>query len=225
MHPGVYEAVSGCRIQELRFDTIANNLANAGTTGFKKDIPSFDQALQMHMRTDFTQGNIRHTGNPLDLALEGEGFFRVMTPAGIRYTRNGRFNLNAEGILVTSNGDPVLGTGGRVSIQGEHVTIDATGRIEVDKTEVDTLSIASFERPELLQKEGLSSYIYKGDEKEILRPEEISVGQGYLEESNVVVTEEVIRMVEALRTFESYQKVLQTFDETDAKVINEVGKL
>ncbi|NVM21136.1 MAG: flagellar hook-basal body protein [Desulfobacterales bacterium] len=225
MYIGIYDAIRGCRIQELRLKTIANNLANTGTGGFKRDITSFDKALRVHMKTDFNQGNVRRTDNRLDLALEGEGFFKVKTPAGIRYTRNGRFCLNAEGRLVTQNGDPVLGAGGPITIRGEHVAIDAAGQIEVDGAAVDTLSMASFERPELLQKEGLSYYVYNGDEKEILRPKEISVRDGFLEESNVVIAEEVIRMVETLRIFESYQKVLQSFDESDAKAINQVGRL
>jgi flagellar basal-body rod protein FlgF len=221
---GIYNAVRGCRTEGLRFDMIANNLANIGTAGFKKDMVYFDQALRMHVTTDLSQGNIRRTGNPLDVALEGEGFFKVQTPAGVRYTANGRFQLNAEGLLVTSNGDPVLGSGGPISIQGKDITINDRGQIEVDESAVDRLSLASFQRPERLQKEGSSYYIYNGDEKEISEPQQTSVKQGYIEESNVVVTDEMIRMVEALRNFESYQKVLQTFDETDARVVNEVGK-
>ena len=224
MQSGITNAVRGCRTQGLRFDMIANNLANVGTTGFKKDMVYFDQALRMHVTTNLSQGNIRRTGNTLDVALEGEGFFKVQTPAGIRYTANGKFHLNAEGLLVTAEGDPVLGSSGPISIQGKEITIDDSGRIEVDESAVDRLSIASFQRPERLQKEGSSYYIYNGDEEEISEPQQTSVRQGYVEESNVVVTEEMIRMVEALRHFESYQKVLQTFDETDARVVNEVGK-
>jgi len=224
LESGIYNAVRGCRTQGLRFDMIANNLANVGTTGFKKDVVYFDQALRMRVTTNLSQGNMRRTGNPLDVALEGEGFFKVQTPAGIRYTANGRFQLNAEGLLVTANGDPVLGSSGPISIQGKDITIDDSGRIEVDESALDRLSIASFQRPERLQKEGSSYYIYNGDEEEISEPAQTSVRQGYVEESNVAVTEEMIRMVEALRHFESYQKVLQTFNETDARVVNEVGK-
>lgn len=225
MDPAIYDAIRGCLIQQATFDMIANNLANAGTTGFKKDFLFLDEAQEVNAKSIMAQGNIRHTGNPLNLALAGEGFFKVDTPNGIRYTRNGSFYLNAQGVLITSNGDPVLGTGGPVSIEGTDITIDTTGRIEVDGTEVDTLAIVSFEQPENLQKEGDSYYVYVGDENEGPQPQETSVQQGYLEESNVMVTEEMIRMVEALRNFESYVKVLQTFDEVNAEVINEVGKL
>lgn len=224
MNSGIDNAVRGCRTQALRFDIIANNLANMGTVGFKKDMVYFDEALKMHVTTNLKPGNIARTGNPLDVALEGEGLFKVQTPAGVRYTANGKFHLNAEGLLVTTTGDPVLGASGPVSIQGKDITIDEKGHIEVDESAVDRLSIASFQRPERLHKEGASYYIYEGDEKEISEPQQTMVKQGYVEESNVGVTEEMIRMVEALRRFESYQKVLQTFDETDARVVNEVGK-
>lgn len=225
MDPAIYDAIRGCLVQQGIFDVVANNLANTGTTGFKKDLLFLDEAQEAQATSIMAQGNIRHTGNPLDLALAGEGFFKVDTPQGIRYTRNGTFHLNTQGMLITSNGDPVLGEGGPISIEGADITIDATGRIEVDGTEVDTLAIVSFEQPENLQKEGVSCYVYEGDESEGSQPKETSVQQGYLEESNVMVTEEMIRMIEALRNFESYVKVLQTFDEVNEEVINEVGKL
>lgn len=225
MDVGIYQAIRGSLIQGRRFDIITNNLANVGTTGFKKDVLTFDQALQEYVRTDLRQGNVRLTGNSLDIALEGDGFFKIKTPHGIRYTRNGNFCLNANGLLVTQNGDPVLGENGTILMEEDDIAIDTQGRITVDETVVDTLSVARFVRPERLQKEGLSYCIYNGDEKEIVRPEDVLVRQGYLEESNVMVVDEMSRMIETLRTYESYQKVIQIFDETSHKAINEVGRL
>ena len=225
MDVGIYQAIRGSLIQGRRFDIITNNLANVGTTGFKKDVLTFDQALQEYVRTDLRQGNVRLTGNSLDIALEGDGFFKIKTPHGIRYTRNGNFCLNANGLLVTQHGDPVLGENGPLVIEGADIAIDTHGRITADETVVDTLSVARFVRPERLQKEGLSYCIYNGDEKEIVRPEDVLVRQGYLEESNVMVVDEMSRMIETLRTYESYQKVIQIFDETSHKAINEVGRL
>ncbi len=225
MDVGIYQAIRGSLIQGRRFDIITNNLANVGTTGFKKDVLTFDQALQEYVRTDLRQGNVRLTGNSLDIALEGDGFFKIKTPHGIRYTRNGNFCLNANGLLVTQNGDPVLGENGTILMEGDDIAIDTQGRITVDETVVDTLSVARFVRPERLQKEGLSYCIYNGDEKEIVRPEDVLVRQGYLEESNVMVVDEMSRMIETLRTYESYQKVIQIFDETSHKAINEVGRV
>ncbi|MBW1716978.1 MAG: flagellar hook-basal body protein [Deltaproteobacteria bacterium] len=225
MDAGIYQAIRGSLIQGRRFDIITNNLANVGTTGFKKDVLTFDQALQEYERTDLRQGNVRLTGNSLDIALEGDGFFKIKTPDGIRYTRNGNFCLNANGLLVTQNGDPVLGENGPIVIEGDDIAIDTHGRITADETVVDTLSVAKFAQPERLQKEGLWYCIYNGDEKEIVRPEDVLVKQGYLEESNVMVVEEMSRMIETLRTYESYQKVIQIFDETSHKAINEVGRV
>jgi flagellar basal-body rod protein FlgG len=132
---------------------------------------------------------------------------------------------DAEGVLVTSKGDPVMGESGAISIEGKEVVIDEAGSVMADGNQIDTLEIVSFGRPERLRKEGQGYYVYDGDEAEQTRPVGTTVGQGYVEESNVVVTEEVVRMIETLRNFESCQKVLQTFDETDTKLITEVGKL
>lgn len=223
MNLGVYNAVRGCKIQQLKFDTIANNLANAATTGFKKSILHFDQMLQAHQKTTATQGNMRRTGNSLDVGLSGRGFFKVNTANGVRYTRNGSFNLDSRGMLTTSSGDPVLGSGGPISVEGKEITFDEKGGIEADGTQVDTLSVVDFQDSVVLKKEGAYYYVGNGDEAMEFQPQQTSVKQGYLEESNVVVAEEMVRMVEALRDFESYQKVLQTFSEIDSKAINQVG--
>ena len=222
---GIYQAIRGSLIQGRRFDIITNNLANVGTTGFKKDMLTFGRTLKKCVKTDLSQGNLRLTGNPLDVALEGDGFFRIKTPHGIRYTRNGDFCLDADGVLVTKNGNPVLGESGTILIRGGNITIDTQGRITVDEAVVDTLSVATFVRPERLQKEGLSYCIYNGDQREITKPKDVLVKQGHLEESNVMVVEEMTRMIETLRTYESYQKIIQTFDETNYKAISEVGRV
>jgi flagellar basal-body rod protein FlgG len=222
---GIYQAIRGSLIQARRFDIISNNLANVGTTGFKKDTLVFDRTLQEYVQTDLNQGNLRLTGNPLDIGLEGDGFFRIKTPRGIRYTRSGSFCLNADGELVTKNGDQVLGKNGTIRIGSGNIAIDTQGRITVDETVVDTLSVDTFVRPERLQKEGLSYHIYTGDQEEVVKPEKVLVKQGCLEESNVMVVEEMTKMIETLRTYGSYQKIIQTFDETSYKAINEVGRV
>jgi len=170
------------------------------------------------------QGSFRQTDNPLDMALSGRGFFKVNTGAGTRYTRNGNFQVDLDGRLVTSVGDPVMGESGPIVVGDGNVTVDATGGISVDGEEVDRLSIVTFDEKEQIKKDYASYYVYTGERAE-RQPEDTVVRHKFLEGSNVVVTEEVIKMIETLRHFESYQKVLQTFDETDGKLINEVGKL
>jgi flagellar basal-body rod protein FlgF len=222
---GINGLIDGSLIQQMRCDTVSNNLANLGTNGFKRDVLSFDQVLTMkkYSATDFSQGPARHTGNPLDLALEGQGFFKVQTENGLRYTRNGAFTLDGANTLVTLNGDPVLGENGPITINGKDVSVDMDGQIQVDGATVDRISLADFENPQLLRKEGATYHVFDGKEEEGARPAGASMRQGYVEESNVDVTEEMIRMVEAFRAFETMQKGIQSIDEMTGKLINDPG--
>ena len=117
MISGIYNLIDGSMTQQLRFETIANNMANSNTNGFKKDIISFYEALDMQSisDTDFSQGPLRYTGNELDVALSSKGFFKIETPNGLRYTRDGAFSINVEGTLVTGNGDTVSGQNGPIT--------------------------------------------------------------------------------------------------------------
>lgn len=224
MNIGVYNAVRGCLVQQLDYNTIANNLANASTTGFKKDLVSCDRALRPHQTSTTNQGNMQHTGNPLDIALSGNGYFKVSTPQGIQFTRNGRFHLGGDGMLMTSQGDPVMGSGGPIYIRGGEIVVDEKGGIQVDGAQIDRLDVAVFDESVTLDKQGpYFSTDAEGASGDI-GPGQTQVEQGYLEESNVVVSEEMVRMIESLRRFEAYQKVLQTFSEVDTKAINDVGK-
>ncbi len=225
MISGIYTLIDGALVHQLRFETISNNLANLSTNAFRKDIISFSQALSMNYVsvTDFTPGPVRHTGNDLDVALEGQGFFKVQTPKGIRYTRDGAFTLNAQGVLVTRTGDVVLGENGPITIAGGKMTITNDGQVVVDGTAVDKLMLVEFKRPQFLRKEGSSYYFHQGEENEVLAAAETSVKQSYLEDSNVNPTAEMIKMLEAFRSFESAQKAIQTIDEVTSKMINDQG--
>ena len=222
--------VQSALTQELKLDNIANHLANAATTGFKADVLSFDEALQAHTTVDFTQGDFRETGNVFDLALSGDGFFKIQTERGIRYTRNGNFTLNSDKVLVTQNGDPVLGEGGPISIQGTNtqvndVQINERGEIFVDLDQVGKLSIVTVSAKENLIKEGESLFTYTGSESDEMASEDALVKQGSLEMPNTTVVVEMTKMVETMRIYESYMKVIQTFDEVDTELINELGKV
>jgi flagellar basal-body rod protein FlgF len=224
---GIYKLVDGSLVQKVRFDTISNNLANISTNGFKKDIISFHQILSMKnsSTTDFSPGAVRYTGNELDVALESPGFFKIQTPKGMRYTRDGAFKLDADRTLVTHNGDPVLGENGPITINGGNVIIDRDGRVVTDNEPAGTISVVDFRNPELLRKEGSSYYVYQGEKKDIFTAEKIDVQNGYIEQSNVNSTVEMVKMVEALRVFESAQKAIQCMDEIASKMVNEVGRL
>ncbi len=210
---------------ERKFDTIANHLANSATTGFKADILTFDNMLRSRMTTDFTPGNPFETGNPLDFAIESDGFFRIQTANGIRYTRAGNFTLDAQGQLVTQQGDPVLGDGGPLLLDGAQIEVTPEGLVEVDGAPAGRLAVVTFEDKTLLRKEGNSQFVYTGEEGNEIEPEVISVNQGALEQSNVSVVAEMTRMIEINRAYESMQKMLQSIDEANQKVISEVARV
>ncbi len=212
-------------VQKLRFDTISNNLSNINTNAFKKDMVSFDQALTMEIvsSTDFSPGPIRYTGNDLDIAIDGPGFFKIRTPRGTRYTKDGSFSINPEGLLVTRNGDAVLGENGPIRINGSNISISNDGQVEVDGAPAGKIMIVDFEQPRYLRKEGMSCYDYQGEG--VYNSDNINIQQGYIESSNVNPTEEMIEMIEALRLFESSQKAIQCIDEINTKMVNDVGLL
>ncbi len=221
----VTRPVQGGLRQEKKLEAVSNHLANADTPGFKRDVVSFDREFRAQMNTDLSQANIRKTGNVLDLALADEGFFKVDTAAGIRYTRNGNFNLDSSGALVTNNGDPVLGQGGPVMIDGSKIQIDRQGRIFVDDALAGTLDIVTFGDLTRLVKEGGDNYEYRGDTRDEQAPLNIAVEQKALEDANVKVVEEMVRMIDYHRMYETFTKSISTFDEIDGQAINNVGKL
>lgn len=225
MISGIYNLIDGSMTQQLRFETISNNIANSNTNGFKKDIISFYQALDMQSisKTDFSQGPVRYTGNDLDVALSSKGFFKVETPKGSRYTRDGAFSINAEGNLVTGNGDKVLGESGPITIDGGKVSIKSDGQVVVDDEPVDKLVVVGFEAPQFLIKEGGSYYSYQGANKGISTETDIRIQQRYLESSNVNPTQEVIKMIETFRAFESVEKAIQSIDGLTGKMVNDYG--
>lgn len=223
MISGIFKLLDGAITQQLRVENISNNLANMGTNGFKKSVISFDRALSMQNSThvDLAPGPVVHTGNPFDVALDGDGFFKVMTARGIRYTRDGAFTLNSDGELVTRSGDSVLSDKGPVKIHGKQITIERDGRIVADGSPVGKLSLVEFNTPQGLKKEGRSYYIYDGDENDVVPGRKTNVQQGYIEKSNVDPTEEMVKMIEAFRTFEAIQKAIQNMDEVASKMIND----
>lgn len=223
MISGIYGLVDGSLIQQLRFDTLSNNLANVNTNGFKQDIISFDEALSMKKMTsvDLSSGPVVNTGNKYDVALEGPGFFKIQTSAGIRYSRDGSFTLNREGMLVNQNGDQVLGQNGPITLNDGDISIGRDGQISENGSPGDKLGLVDFKESRLLRKEGMNYYVYEGKEQDILAAEKINVLQQHIEKSNVNITEEMIRMVEAFRVFESVQKAIQNTDEMTSKLVND----
>ena len=214
---------------ERKLETVSNNLANADTNAFKKDRISFDAKFKAQINKDFSQGTIQVTGNPLDFALSGQGFFKMETPEGLQYTRNGNFTVDANGILVDQNGYAVMGQGGAIAVDADNLELDfhvnQAGEILVDGEVVDTLDIVTFRDLRKLEREGKNLLSYKGATTEEIPAEQFTLQQKALEKSNTQVVEEMARMIDYHRMFETFTKSMMTFDEVDSKAINDVGKL
>jgi len=224
-------------------------MANVNTVGFKEDqvfqIPSMSSGsedispdmlkdmpinnvsiLPVGTFTNFVQGSLKETGNALDVALGGDGFFCVQTSRGNEYTRKGDFVLNSSGTLVTQQGYPVLGKGGNeIQISGRQVVVDSKGAIIVDGVESDSLKIVDFPNKRGLVKSGDSFYSSIDSTNLGVPAENATVQQGFVEGSNVDSLKMMTEMINVIRGYESYQKVLQSINETNSKTVNELGKL
>ncbi|WP_022854059.1 flagellar basal-body rod protein FlgF [Thermodesulfatator atlanticus] len=244
---GLLEALEGGRLLERRLDVTANNLANVSTPGYKKDVLSFREVLmrkfpkgwrtfkEVTQTTDFQQGPLEHTGNPFDIAIGGEGFFKVETPFGVAYTRAGNFRLDAERRLVTAEGYPVLADGapiviepglakgGLATIDNVYFQVDASGVIAIDGTEIGRLDVVKFEDPKALKKYGENLFVAKEGAQEI-PVDNPNLRQGYLEGSNVEALKEMVNLIEIQREFEAIQKSIQGIGEHTSRMIETYGR-
>ena len=226
MERGLYIAASGMLAEQVRQDQIANDLANAATPGYKADRTSqagFGELLLANsatgqvvgpqgtavqvsaVETDFSPKPAKDTGEPLDFAIVGEGFFAVQTANGTRYTRNGQFTADAQGRLVTASGDPVLARGGGT------IQIGADGAVDPRKLDVVTLANPRKQGDDLVTGTPGGS----GPAG--------SVRSGALEGSGADATRSMVDMIKSQRAFEAGQKVIQTIDETLGKAVTQVG--
>jgi flagellar basal-body rod protein FlgF len=224
-------------VLERQMDVVANNVANVNTTGFKADRSLFAEHLMPGAHEDnfvsgrdrrlsyvndratfhdFSQGAAEQTKNPLDVAIDGGGFFVVQTPSGERYTRDGSFQINNQGQLVNASGYPVLGGGGPITFQqtdkqiniasdGNVTVVEGTNRIDSVRGK---LRLVSFAQAQRLQKEG--SNLYSAADGATAAPDTTSrVRQGFIEKSNVNSVLEMSRMIEVTRTYTQISALLQ----------------
>jgi len=211
-------------------EIVTNNLANAQTTGFKRDfgrVLESQQLLDVGTTIDSTAGPITFTGNPLDVAIDGDGYFAIQTPAGIRFTRNGSFSLSETGDLVTKQGMKVLSSSGSpINVTGNNIGIQEGGIVTADGNEVATLKVVTFPNINLLQKEGSNQFVWNGSTDGVQDVDEPRVKSGSLERSNVNSMTEIIQLMGAYREFESVQRTLKTLDtDMNAKLIQELGRI
>lgn len=220
----IFRSVIGAQAQEHRLNVLSNNLANINTPGFKRDVPIFNDFMVQATKTDLSQGHLKDTGGKLDLALNGPGFFQIETPGGIRYSRNGAFTLSGEGVLVNKDGYPIRGDL-TFPEKTKEITINEDGEVFADGQSIGTIELVEFDDPSILAKEGHSLFKTRSPEESGRDAVKTSVEQGYLEMSNVNIINSTINMIDTVRTYEAFQKMIHTFEETDSKVINEVGHL
>ena len=252
MIKGFYAAVSAMVANANRQQVLSHNAANIETPGFKQVLSTFDHYLETPVVfppgnlqnlnfmtyngelglgvenapevTDFTQGALQLTGNMFDLALEGEGFFRIETEDGERYTRDGRFIRDAEGFLVTVDGNYVLDDDGeRIELPNGEILIGMNGEIYSDLNVVAQMGVVRFEdaAAELTPDQG-NLFEAEGEPTGEGQPQ---ILQGYLEMSNVNPTQLMTQLVEVARSYEAAQKMVQNQDELTGKAISSLGRI
>ena len=237
---------------QRELDVVANNIANLNTTGYKADNVVFQEHLMPVARAnqfrggdrrlsfvqdratwlDLAQGPVQQTGNPLDVAVSGNAFLTVQTPRGERYTRNGALQINSQGQLVTSEGLQVIGQNGPIVFQpnDRDISIGIDGIISVREGQNTTdsqrgkLKLATFNRPQQLQKEGASTYAAPAGVTP-QEPTDARVNQGVIEKSNVNSVMEMTRMVEVTRTYTQIASMLQNQSDMRRSAIEKLAEV
>ncbi|PID72045.1 MAG: flagellar basal-body rod protein FlgF [Desulfobulbus propionicus] len=230
MVSGKYAALSGAIAREQALDNVASNLANVNTTGFKKNRISFESILResrqithakginysriRHIGTDHSQGSMQETGNPLDLAIEGEGFFKLDKAGASYYTRSGHFMLDQNGMVTTADGYNLVGRGNAPlklpDAAGRTIVISQNGTISVDGiASGKQVQLYTVEDQQQLKKVGNTRF--QLDQGNDLPMQEFQVLQGRLETSNVNMMEEMAVMINTQRKFEADMKVLNNY--------------
>ncbi len=230
-------------------DVVANNIANLNTTGFKADGSIFEEylsgsgasgqsggrasfVLDRGVWHDMSQGSIERTGNSLDVAIDGKGFMVVQTPNGERYSRNGSLQISPTGQLVTSDGYPVLGDGGPITLQStdRQVSISRDGTISVREgaSKVDSargkLRMVTFASPQQLKKDGAGAFSAPAD----TQPQPATTGafiQGAIEKSNVRGVVEMSRMIEITRSYTNISAMLQQQTDLSQSSIDKLAEV
>jgi flagellar basal-body rod protein FlgF len=248
---GLYLSAAGVKANTHRQDVIANNLANTETVGFKRDITLFQQRLTeaqmlrepgashpalegiggslrvLPTRVDTTPGEAEHTGNPLDVAVHGQGFFRVLDGNQHRLTRDGRFMIDREGHLILANGkgQRVLDDGGAPIRLDPHqpARIESDGRINQEGQTVARLGLVDVPDASRLEKAGGNLLAYP--EMARLRPAEPTLRSGFLERANVDPTTELTLLLQTQRLLEANANLIRYQDQTLARLVNDVGRI
>lgn len=240
-------AGTGMLTQINKMDVISNNLANVNTNNYKEDeliTSAFHDVLLNRLndgskdngvgyinygvhvdevKTSFEQGPLEHTGDNLDIALQGQGFLTVVTPQGMRYIRGGSFQVNSQGYLSTPEGYILMGSNGPVQVGSADFTVDKAGNVATANGVVNKLNVINFSDTNSLRKEGNDLFNTTAGSKAV--PFAGEVVQGSVEHSNVNIIKQMVNMMETNRNYESNQRVAKMFDDSLNKAVNDVGKV
>jgi flagellar basal-body rod protein FlgG len=255
----LYTAATGMQAQQVNIDTIANNIANVNTTGFKQARAEFQDLLYQSIRPAgtassssttfpvglqlglgtrpvatsriYSQGDFRQTNNPMDLVIEGKGFFQVRLPNGeLGYTRDGSFKKSAEGVLVTADGNPLepqitIPADADSVVIGKDGTVSITQPGQTAAQQIGTIQLANFQNPGGLNALGGNLFMASAASGDPLtgNPGETGMGhvnQGFLEQSNVSVVEEMVNMIVAQRAYEVNSKAVRVADDMLSQINN-----
>lgn len=238
MSGGVYTVVSGAVAQEIRLASIANNLANAQTPGYKASKPIFEAVLSSAVtdsenpntyvavydaHVDFSNAPLIQSDSQLDVAIEGDGFFVIDTPNGPIYTRNGQFTVDSEKRLVTMSGDTVRGDGGPITVDGKQIIIENDGSVFVDGRMSGRIAVTVFQNKGYLKPAGKGYFTNSEPTNGEIEASNYSLKQGAYEASNVEVMKEMIEIIATVRAYESYTKLQQADTNMTAKLLD-VGR-
>ncbi|HEY4361923.1 MAG TPA: flagellar hook basal-body protein [Bryobacteraceae bacterium] len=235
MDPLLISAASGMKSRMESLDMLANNIANSGTAGFKSDREFYNlykQELPVIEKqfTDYSQGTLTPTANPLDLALSGKGFFALNTPTGTVYTRNGQFQIAKSNQLQTAEGFTLR----NVRDQGKPITVDPTQAIAIDKAgvvsqggqDIGQLEIGGIDNPaQVLGKLGTSYFAFLNKASSAGAATDTEVHQGALEQSNVPVADSAVRLIGVMRQFEMLQKAITVGADMNKQAIEQVARV
>lgn len=227
--PGLDSALAALRYWRTKNEIVANNLANVGSPGFRGQVV-FAELMpgdrpEARAVLDLKPGALSETGGPLDLAIDGNGFFVVDTPGGVRLTRRGSFQLDEHGYLVDPAGRLVMGETGIIAIPPDgDIAINDAGEISVDDEIVDRLRIARPEDGASMTPEGSALLRVDGRLQDV-PPEQRGVRQGFLEDSNVNSLEGLTDLITIQRRFVAAQRALETLDQVAGTIANDLARI
>ncbi|RAN48438.1 flagellar hook-basal body protein [Herbaspirillum rubrisubalbicans] len=261
MQPIYAVALQGMHQDMEQMDQIARNLANVSTAGYKRAViaeqpfvDALDDAASAGVRQgdalhsdaqilgqesqvlfDTRPGTFKKTGNALDLALDGDGFFEVETENGLAYTRQGDFHMDARGRLVTAQGYPVMGKNGAMTLTTQTPVIDASGYVTEPQattgpsvtspgTPLDQIKVVRFDDPKKLTRLG-NGLVVQGKGMTLVADGDAHIRQGMIENANVSTLREMMQMMQTMRHFESMQKMTQGYDDMLGTAIHKLGDL